>query len=110
MSSRFFACLSVVLAGALLAPISLSAEPEDPPVRTPVPPTFFPGPAVPVREPAIIVSLMERVANHQLAYPDKRPVHHWARATGYLGVLATARLSNKPCSPFPSPINGVLAR
>ncbi|MEO0054949.1 MAG: hypothetical protein RLZZ50_896 [Verrucomicrobiota bacterium] len=95
MFSRFSTRL-ILAASTLLACLSLHSAPNDPPPKVPAPPTLFPGPVVPVREPAAIVALMERVADYQLASPDRRPVHHWARATGYLGVLATARLSTKP--------------
>lgn len=98
-SFRFFPLslpLVVAIAAALLAVVSRLSAQIDLPAKEPVPPTLFPGPIVPLREPAAIVSLMERVADFQLAWPDKRPTHHWARATGYVGLLAASRVSNKP--------------
>ncbi len=86
---------------ALLALLALSATSavrgaDDPPPVEPIPPKLFPGPIVPVRDPAAIVALLERVADWQLAWPDKRRATHWTRATGYLGIMAVSRVSKKP--------------
>lgn len=53
-------------------------------------------PDTPVRQPAEILALLERVADWQLAWADPRRTTHWARATGFAGVSALAGLSPKP--------------
>lgn len=62
-------------------PAPVETKPADP----------VPGPVVPVRERVQIVDLMKRVADWQLAAPDKRRFSHWARAVGHLGLLGATR-------------------
>lgn len=88
--------LGLVFAANLLVASTIHAAPNDPPPKEPVPPTLFPGPVVPVRDPAAIAALMQRVADFQLAWPDPRPTHHWTRATGYLGLLSASRVTGNP--------------
>ncbi len=97
MFSPILIRLRLVLASLVLAAPAFGAvEPIQTPLPEPPPPKLSPGPVVPLRDPAAIVALMERVADFQLAWPDKRPVHHWTRATGYLGLLAASRTSANP--------------
>ena len=85
--------LFLALLTAALPALPLHGALDEPPPQEPIPPTLFPGPVVPVRNEANILGLMERVADWQLAWPDEREVTHWARATGYLGLSALARVS-----------------
>jgi rhamnogalacturonyl hydrolase YesR len=68
----------------------------DPPPQEPVPPKLFPGPVQPVRDPAWIKALTERVADWQLAWPDERRGTHWTRAVGYTGIMAASRVTGNP--------------
>src|SRR5277367_1078497 len=56
------------------------------------------APASPNRRltPAEVLSLMERVADWQLAHPSARPAADWTQAAGDAGLMALAGISSDP--------------
>lgn len=47
-------------------------------------------------KPAPVLEIMESVADWQLAHPSSHPPADWTQATGYAGMMAMARISEKP--------------
>jgi rhamnogalacturonyl hydrolase YesR len=86
--------LRFLLLGCLIVAPLIAAEAVPPPapaMQEAKPARLIPGPVVAVRDRGEISSLMKRVADWQLAEPDKRHFSHWARAVGHLGLLAATR-------------------
>jgi rhamnogalacturonyl hydrolase YesR len=56
----------------------------------------LPTPQPPDLTPSAVLSLMERVADWQLANPSKHSPTDWTQGAGYAGIMALARISTSP--------------
>lgn len=51
---------------------------------------------LPPPKPGEVLSIMERVADWQLAYPSAHPTTDWTQGAGYVGIMALAGVTKNP--------------